>query len=633
MKIEEKNILGIAKLCKSQKSNWKENRQFVENEMKKLYHMKFISRDELAAVTGLLAGGANGTLKTASGGMKFTHATDSNELFAEQKTPYVYPLLKAHKIPLEQLKEVKPGEVHKKIPARLVVGMGQCQLSRLQSWLEHFLTPFSKSYGIFEYTKDTSTILQCIEDTNKKIEEEQWNLIKATLFSIDVKALYPSVKLTHLKKALTESFQNWTDWSKTSITILVNIIMYTLENQQIRWNGSLYMLNQGIPTGAKHCVPLANIFLTFIFRELIKSDQSFEKMFLENLKIWQRFIDDCFGLFLGEETHFSNFYTKLTEQFKKFDLDLTLETSKDAIVMLDLVIFISDNRLHTKENRKETAANSYLQYGSAHPSFTFKGIVKSQMTRLRRLCSRNEDFAIAIEQLRQRCTNSGYNKETVNEILKNAENLPRNLRSSRKIENNSVCKIRWVTMAHSSYEKEIEAFVKNMNIALRNKDVQFELIKTTGPTLGKQLFNNNNKINNAIDFSSTCTSRCKVCSNDARGDTKKAVSKSTNEHFNIDENTKCGNSGIYLITCKCHEQYVGKTTVTFGKRFGEHWNNNTAVGEHLKKCTENPTTKEVAIQFVENVWNRGKYSLSEREFLWNRRLKGSINIQKTLKTC
>ena len=97
---------------------------------------------------------------------------------------------------------------------------------------EHLLTPFSKKYGIFEYTKDSSDVLQNISDLNEQISREHWNLQKATLFTIDVKALYPSVKLNLLKTALTSSFREWTDWDNTTITILVNIIMYTLENQQ-----------------------------------------------------------------------------------------------------------------------------------------------------------------------------------------------------------------------------------------------------------------------------------------------------------------------------------------------------------------------------------------------------------------
>ena len=155
---------------------------------------------------------------------------------------------------------MRPDEVHEKIPARLVVGMKSCQLTRVQSWLEHMLTPFSKEIGMFEYTKDTNCVLECIEKVNQQINNEHWNIENATLFTIDVKALYPSVKLPLLRDALVGSFKKWTDWTDTTISILVGIIMYTLENQQVFWNEQYYVLNQGIPTGAKHCVPLANIY-------------------------------------------------------------------------------------------------------------------------------------------------------------------------------------------------------------------------------------------------------------------------------------------------------------------------------------------------------------------------------------
>ena len=53
----------------------------------------------------------------------------------------------------------------------------------------------------------------------------------------------------------------------------------------------------------------------------------------------------------------------------------------------------------------------------------FKGIVKSQMIRLRRLCSRDSDFVEAIAKLRQRCINSGYDVTMVDEILGQAREL------------------------------------------------------------------------------------------------------------------------------------------------------------------------------------------------------------------
>ena len=52
-----------------------------------------------------------------------------------------------------------------KIPARLVIGMSLCQM---QSWLESFLTPISKLYGTFEYTKDSTDILIDFSKANER---------------------------------------------------------------------------------------------------------------------------------------------------------------------------------------------------------------------------------------------------------------------------------------------------------------------------------------------------------------------------------------------------------------------------------------------------------------------------------
>ena len=218
IKLEEVNILKIAKLCTKQESNWIENRKFVEEKMTFLYDVSFVKRHELIAVTGMLPGGVSGDLiNMKDGSRKDAHAVDYNEFFAKQRTPHIYPLLKAHKLALADLIEVKPDEVCEKIPARLIVGMSICQLSRLQAWLESFLTPLSKLYGSFEYTKDSNDLLLDFMRLNDKVTVEVWDLDDTVLFGIDVQALYPSVQFKYLKRALLDCFTKCTDWSDSVI--------------------------------------------------------------------------------------------------------------------------------------------------------------------------------------------------------------------------------------------------------------------------------------------------------------------------------------------------------------------------------------------------------------------------------
>jgi len=78
------NISSIAVLSEPQCSNWQENKDFVELKMKELYFEKFVSKEELASVTGLLAGGAKGILKNDDKSVKFTRTLNNSELFTKQ---------------------------------------------------------------------------------------------------------------------------------------------------------------------------------------------------------------------------------------------------------------------------------------------------------------------------------------------------------------------------------------------------------------------------------------------------------------------------------------------------------------------------------------------------------------------
>lgn len=248
------------------------------------------------------------------------------------------------------------------------------------------------------------------------------------------------------------------------------------------------------------------------------------------------------------------------------------------------------------------------------------------MQRLRRLCSKDEDFKASIDQLKVRCYSSGYDKTMVDNVLEESHSLTRDFRSKPRVEETTNM-IRWVTLAGSTFEKEQMEFVGNINGVLKEHHIAFEIIKTTGPTIGGQLFNNFDKSSLKTD---DCNARCFICKNDARGDLESVISSVTKKKYHINPDISCKNSGIYGITCKCVDQYAGKTTVTNAGRFKEHWSKDTSVRAHLRSCPSKPTVKDVKVQFLENVWGRGKYTLSEREYLWNKRLKGNINIQKTI---
>ena len=56
----------------------------------------------------------------------------------------------------------------------------------------------------------------------------------------------------------------------------------------------------------------------------------------------------------------------------------------------------------------------------------------------------------------------------------------------------------------------------------------------------------------------------------------------------------------------------------------------SAIYTHQRNCDKCVNGDDCSVVVVENYLDRGKYTLSEREYLWNSRIKRTLNIQKTL---
>ena len=445
--------------------------------------------------------------------------------------------------------------------------------------------------------------------------------------------------------SLIAVFDKCTTWSTEVKHLLVELTLYTLENQQVLWNEKYFQLNQGLPTGAKHSVPLANILLTFILLSALDiTGSSLLDLFTSKVKLWKRYIDDCTGVFKGHIDDFKQFFQLLQSAFSKFGLELTCETdgyiqfkdnsfvekANQAITFLDVELYKDNGCLSSREHRKETSACSYLLSTSAHPKHTFAGIVKSQLLRIRRICSNDLDYLDAVDKLKVRCLNSGYSHAMVDRILALAPSLKRNLEYTSRIGKSALNKhlnVRLVILSGTMYENDFIKFSRRMNSLFQDSGLHIDIVTSTSLSLSRLLFNNNEK--QLLDH---CTdSKCLICKYGTLNKSGMITSNATGHSYVIDNTLRCTDGGIYVATGACHSQYTGKT-VDFCKRFIEHLSTSksSTVYQHKTKCAKCYIPQDFGVTFVENIYSRGKYSLSEREYLWNHRIKGSMNIQKTL---
>ena len=74
------------------------------------------------------------------------------------------------------------------------------------------------------------------------------------------------------------------------------------------------------------------------------------------------------------------------------DIKFTYESSKENIAFFDLKVSVKNSKIITDLYLQSTDRHQYLHYLSAHPNHTKRSVVFSQILRINRLCSYEENF-------------------------------------------------------------------------------------------------------------------------------------------------------------------------------------------------------------------------------------------------
>ena len=172
------------------------------------------------------------------------------------------------------------------------------------------------------------------------------------------------------------------------------------------------------------------------------------------------------------------------------DNENIIRKGEKHITFLDIDVFKTDNTIRTREHRKDTSAKSYLKYNFAYPRHIFAGIIKSQLHRLRRLCSRNIDYENAVVDLKQRCIKSEYPITVIDNILNTAPNIIRTITKNPPLRNqDETPTVSLVVLSGTSYDKQFSDFATKMN-NLSHPLFKVELVKSTFLSISKVLFHN-----------------------------------------------------------------------------------------------------------------------------------------------
>lgn len=301
------------------------------------------------------------------------------------KERVIYFLPKIHKPP------AKWTIPNKMPPGRPIVSDVGSETYNIAKYIDHFINPLAQGHTSF--IKNSYEFLQKIKNKNLQLENRQFFLVTG-----DITSLYTNMHITRSLTKVREIFQKNPDPTRND-EILLKLLEISLRGNDFLFNNQYYLQTMGTAMGKRFAPALANIYL-------LDFDEAAMNGFHIHPELFFRFLDDIFFIFFGTEEELKTYETFLNTLIP--DIKIELEYSRTKVNFLDLTLFIEDQQIKHTVYHKPTDTHQLLEKSSYHPPHTFKGILKSQFIRFKRLCHNHEYYEKSCKSLIHSLKNRGY---------------------------------------------------------------------------------------------------------------------------------------------------------------------------------------------------------------------------------
>ena len=532
----------------------------------------------------------------------------------DPKTPELYLLPKIHK-------PQRPP------PGRPVVSANNCPTEKISALTDIFLKPHLPK--IKSYIKDTTDFIQKLNDLPQLSDE-------AILCTLDVSSLYTNIPNTEGRAAVTKFLRKHRTLGKgpqPSNKSIIEMLNMVLTMNSFKFNGEHFLQTAGTAMGTRVAPTYANIFMSDF-------EDRFVYSYPKQPMFWGRFIDDIFLIWEHGQEELEIFLRHLNTVHKT--IKFTSEYSHTKVNFLDVwAIKNQDGHITTNLYTKPTDSNSYLHFYSAHPSHCKKGIPLGQFLRLRRICSKDEDFIYHSVEKSKHFLRRGYPKEIIRQAFRKAwekrreDLLKKSDRKGDKEETNILVTTyspgfgalkdlvhgNWDILGRSCSTRGL--YERGMLTAYRRpKNLKDLLVRAKLPQTTREPTGN--------PCNPCTTKNCRYCPK--LNKTGRIKCKASGREYVAKHNITCKSSNIiYCISCKCCGiQYVGQTKNRLMDRFQAHFYNiaynrpKSEIGKHFNS-TNHKGLDDVEIYILDFIHahpmgERAKHLRDLIEFNWIQRL-------------
>ena len=217
------------------------------------------------------------------------------------------------------------------------------------------------------------------------------------LVTADIDSLYTNMNIDRCMLVTKKYLSTFLNESLTNN--ILKLLEINLKNNDFVFNQELFVQTYGVAMGKSFAPPLASLYL---------ADFDHSAMTGFNIKplYYTRYIDDVFFVWPGNEQQLGDFQVYLNGLLP--GIKLSFINNNSSIDFLDTTVIIHNEQLITKVFFKPTDRHTLLARSSFHPQHTFRGILKSQFIRFKKLCFRKEDYCQACRTIIASLYKRGY---------------------------------------------------------------------------------------------------------------------------------------------------------------------------------------------------------------------------------
>jgi hypothetical protein len=274
-------------------------------------------------------------------------------------------------------------------PGRPIVSDCGSESKKVSSFIDHYLKIYATSHP--SYIKNTYDFVDKIYHLSLPDDY--------MLITLDVESMYTNIDHAKGLQAVREVM------SPCLIhDAIIELLELSLKSNDFMFNREWYIQKVGTSMGRDWAPHYADIYMAKFERDaLLKCP----------LKphTYYRYLDDIFIIWPHSMADFSEFLNI----FNSHELPIKFKSSvgAESINYLDTTIFkdpANKNKLLSKIYFKSTDNHQMLHKNSFHPKHTFKGLLRSQVMRFFRICSKYTDFDDAWHIFYQALRKRNYSK-------------------------------------------------------------------------------------------------------------------------------------------------------------------------------------------------------------------------------